>query len=86
MLWMALSRDDLRNAEKFILKEAPLEYFSKEINSLKKGRNVSSESSIISLSPLLDENGIRFVGGRLNVGKQCINNSDRNPVLVPKQS
>ncbi|CAG2239905.1 unnamed protein product [Mytilus edulis] len=64
----ALSSDDLRDAEKFILKEAQLEYFSKEINSLKEGRNVSSGSSIISLSPLLDENGILCVGGRLNEG------------------
>ncbi|VDI30170.1 Hypothetical predicted protein [Mytilus galloprovincialis] len=82
----ALSSDDLCDAEKFILNEAQLEYFSKEINSLKEGRHVSSGSSIISLSPLLDENGILCVGGRLNVGKKCTISSDKNPVFVPKKS
>lgn len=68
----SLISEELRDAETFIIKQVQLESFSKEINALMEGRNVSLESPISSLSPILDEKGVLRVGGRLKKGNKLV--------------
>lgn len=55
-------------------------YFRKEIESLKMGEPVQRDSSILSLNPLLDNDGVLHVQG-------CLNNAEilfeqRHPILL----
>ncbi|XP_011884105.1 PREDICTED: uncharacterized protein LOC105571249 [Vollenhovia emeryi] len=69
------------NAAKFLwLKRIQAELFPKEINSLANKRPLSSRSSLLSLSPFLDNDGVLRVGGRLSQAPLPF--STRHPVLL----
>ena len=53
-----------------------------EYRNLRKGKCVDSSSSIISLSPFLDEAGIIRVGGRLRHSALAFDS--RHPIILPK--
>lgn len=56
--------------------------FAQEIRELKKNGNVNAKSSIASLYPFLDKNGILRVGGRLQNAN--INYMQKHPAIIPK--
>ena len=58
--------EDLNHAENIIIKLTQKEFFQEEMNDLKSGREIKRSSSIITLSPSLDSNGVLRVGGRLS--------------------
>ena len=76
--------DTLKTTEQLILKKVQKTYFEREIKNLTSSKAVPNDSSLSSLCPYLDEEGILRVGGRLQ--KADISTSKKNPVLVPKQS
>lgn len=78
--------DIYRETELFILKQVQREHFPNEIKCCTEGRAIPKNSSIISLSPFLDENGLLRVGGRLNRAREHLNRLDVNPIIVPKNS
>ena len=57
----------MKNAEKCWLRETQRERFSKELTTLRQGRNVLKGSQLWRLSPFLDSDGILRVGGRLEM-------------------
>ena len=60
---------DLREAEKLVIKHVQEEKYGQEIRSLRERSSVPKSSSIRSLLPMLDEDGILCVGGRLKNAK-----------------
>ncbi|XP_052694947.1 uncharacterized protein LOC128173267 [Crassostrea angulata] len=84
---MQLTRyDEIREAETFVLKQIQQEFFSKEINSLKSGKLLNKDTSISTLAPFLDENGLMCVGGRLNKAAGILPSKEINPIILPKNS
>ncbi|CAC5406109.1 unnamed protein product [Mytilus coruscus] len=81
-----MSVDSYKKAELFILKECQKEVYSQEIECLAGGTRISKQSSLISLSPFLDSQGLIRVGGRLEKTKSWLPTGEINPIIVPKNS
>ena len=75
---------EYQNAEMFLLKEVQRECFGEEIACLSTGKRLPKTSSIISLCPILDKDGLLRVGGRISRIKGYIPSSETNPVILPK--
>ncbi|VDI37805.1 Hypothetical predicted protein [Mytilus galloprovincialis] len=71
----------LNESEIFIIKTIQSEVYSSEIDCIVNGQNLRKNSSIISLDPFLDSEGILRVGGRLN--KSNLPYQERNPLILP---
>ncbi|XP_052817602.1 uncharacterized protein LOC128243724 isoform X1 [Mya arenaria] len=68
-------------AKNFIIKQFQHEAYSKEILCLRDGKPLPRDSSISTLSPYLDEDGILRVGGRLK--NADLPQHEKKPVLIP---
>ena len=75
---------EYQNAEMFLLKEVQRECFGEVIACLSTGKRLPRTSSIISLCPILDNDGLLRVGGRISRIKGYIPSSETNPVILPK--
>lgn len=78
-----LTTEDLARAQLAIVKHVQERYFKKEISALVAGRPFSKSSSIRPLDPILDEDGVLRVGGRLR--HSGLPNSSKHPYLIPFQ-
>ena len=58
-------------------------HFAKEVSMLDKGKELFTTSKILKLSPILDEDGLLRVGGRLK--KSLFNQAVKHPVILPKK-
>lgn len=56
--------------------------FGREYQALLDKKNVSHKSSILSLHPFLDKNGILRVEGRL--GNSTLTYGQKHPIIIPK--
>ncbi|XP_029673836.1 uncharacterized protein LOC115241976 [Formica exsecta] len=63
---IALSASDSNTARIFWIKKIQADVFPTKIHELSKNQSLSSRSSLLSLRPFLDRDGILRVGGRLN--------------------
>jgi hypothetical protein len=63
------------------LKEVQYEAYQKEICALQEKRLLPSNSSLLTLSPYLDEDGILHVGGRLKASALPV--GEKHPILLP---
>lgn len=77
----ALTVRDLEQAELEILQTIQQEIFGEEINCLKKGKNISKSSRLISLGVFLDDNNIIRVGGRLRNAE--LDYDAKHQILLP---
>ena len=59
-----LTVSELSTAESYWISLSQNQHFSREINSFKSQRSISNSSSLISLHPFLDKEGLVRVGGR----------------------
>ena len=73
--------EDLRDAEKIVVKYVQRQKFEQEVKKLKSGSVVQKSSSIRSLLPMLDEDGILCVGGRLKHAKSQV--VCKHPYILP---
>ena len=69
-------------ATKFVLKEVQRDIFGREICCLQEKRPIPKDSSIISLNPFLDSDGILRLGGRLNKATH-LTSKEKNPTILP---
>lgn len=76
--------EQLVETERFIIKEVQYDAFPREIDSLKNGckERLPRNSSILSLNPFLDSNGILRVGGCIK--HSDISDSTKHPIIIPK--
>ena len=76
-----LSLSELSEAKNLIIKSIQEQEFSDEINNLTEGKTINSKSNIYSLNPILDENGILRVGGRLRHAN--LDPETKHPAIIP---
>ncbi|KAL9968821.1 hypothetical protein ACROYT_G020955 [Oculina patagonica] len=78
-----LEPEEIKNAEKYWVREAQRERFSEELTNLKGGGTVSKSSQLWRLSPFMDSDGILRVGGRLELSS--LPYDAKHPVILPKK-
>ena len=66
---------------KDLIRRCQEEEFSKEIRQIKNGENIDASSKLLSLTPVIDKDGILRVGGR--IGKVELPYESRHPVILP---
>ena len=76
-----LKISELQKANFTIIRWVQNQTFATELNSLKKGKPISSKSSILTLNPFLSKDNLLRVGGRLRNAK--FNFSTKHPILMP---
>ena len=70
-------------AEKTIIVTLQANYYSEEIQMLRKGKATHRSSPLHKLDPFLDPDGILRIGGRLE-HSQFLEFKDKHPVILPK--
>ncbi|KAK3742103.1 hypothetical protein QZH41_020261, partial [Actinostola sp. cb2023] len=55
--------------------------FEREIDCLKRSQRLPKTSPMVKLSPVIDENGLLRIGGRLN--EADLSNEERHPLILP---
>lgn len=70
------------DAELFIIKQAQNDRYLSEILAIKGGKHPPLNSSLISLNPVLDQNGLLSVGGRVKHMK--VSDLLTQPIIIPK--
>ena len=73
--------DSYKRAEKFVIKTVQAEVFSEELECLLSSKPLPRHSNILSLDPILDDEGIIRVGGRLKRSK--LDSTLTQPMLIP---
>lgn len=73
--------DFCKQSEKFIIREAQSDIYGKEVQCLREGKPLNRDSSLLTLAPVLNEEGLLCVGGRLR--KANISVRQKNPILIP---
>ena len=73
----------LDEAETVLWKSVQQESFGQELKDLKAGRSVSSNSTIVTLSPFLDSNGVMRAKGRLS--KSNLSYNMKHPIILPSK-
>ncbi|KAK0137861.1 Pro-Pol polyprotein [Merluccius polli] len=76
-----LTAEEVAEAERHWILEAQNQSFQREISEIKAGRDVHKDSKIRDLKPLLDENGLVCVGGRLQ--HSDLSFSEQHPWILP---
>ena len=76
-----LSANELKSAWRFLIQTIQQSTFEHEISSLKENVPLSRSSSIRSLLPFLDKDGLLRVGGRLT--NTPVDNFNPQPILIP---
>lgn len=77
-----LAVEEINNALLKILKLTQCECFQIEIKNLSQTNSVKANSTLLALSPFLDDNGLIRVGGRLK--NSNLNYSGKHPIVLPK--
>ena len=75
---------ELKEAELLIIRKTQADHYPAEISRLSDGQALDSKSSLLSLSPQLDGDGILRVGGRLS--NAPLDETARHPVILPRGS
>lgn len=71
--------DVMRQAEQLLLRRAQLDSFPVEVANIEKG--LCKNSKLLTLSPVMDENGMLRVGGRIDAASG-IPDEMKNPVIL----
>lgn len=78
-----ISSQHLQRSENLIIKYVQHDAFHEEIHQLQKNKAIKRSSKLLSLSPIIDENGLVRVGGRLTNSNVAY--LKKHPVILPKQ-
>lgn len=72
---------ELSKAMKTIIRSVQKATFSEELDLLSKGGNINKKSPLAKLNPLIDEDGLLRVGGRLKLAD--LSSQEKNPIILP---
>ncbi|KAI2645807.1 Protein CASC3 [Labeo rohita] len=76
-----ISVDSLEKAEREVIKSVQQKVYSEEFRCIQANRNISKQSSLIKLNPIIDSDGLLRVGGRIRrAGYEA---KEKNPVIIP---
>nr|CAI5841831.1 unnamed protein product [Callosobruchus analis] len=76
-----LSREELDDSLRLLIKTVQLECFEVEYNCLLKGKQIPTKSNILALNPFMHQDVLR-VGGRLNNADKTFN--AKHQIILPK--
>jgi len=76
--------EELLKAETLIIRCVQRETYSKEFSCLAAGKNISKDSPLRKLNPLVDEDGLLRIGGRLN--RSALDTREKMPLVIPARS
>ncbi|CAG9087799.1 unnamed protein product [Plutella xylostella] len=77
-----ITADEMEDILQTCIRYYQNEVYGRDIEDLKKKGKVRNKSSLITLSPFLDKNGIMKVGGRLQNAE--IAETAKHPIIIPK--
>ena len=75
---------EITSARLFLLRRVQKDVYADEIDDLKKAGHVSKHSSLVKLSPFLNQEGLLCVGGRLENAPLPFD--ARHPIILPTKS
>ena len=78
-----LRPDEIVTSEMQLIRLAQQEEFQEEIRALKSGRELPGKSKLLSLKPMLDEEGMLRCDGRLT-NADCLPWETRHPIILPR--
>ncbi|XP_021366693.1 uncharacterized protein LOC110459000 [Mizuhopecten yessoensis] len=70
-----------KHAEAVVIHQVQKDVFRKDFECLKKGKPLNKDSSLLSLSPVLNQDNLLCVGGRLR--RTAIPVQMKSPILIP---
>ncbi|MES9882937.1 MAG: hypothetical protein ABW185_18875 [Sedimenticola sp.] len=73
--------DSYRSAEHTVIRAVQREVFNKDLECIADNRPLPGNSPLRSLDPVVDDNGVLRVGGRLS--RADISTNERNPIIIP---
>ena len=79
----ALNGPEIESAKMMILKDAQQRAFSTDIKKIATSGSVHPSSPLLSVSPMLDEQGLLRAGGRLSLAPIC--EDARHPVILSRK-
>ena len=71
---------DLNHAESLLMQHVQAKAYSAEINALRQGKCVKCSSPLRRLNPVIDQNGILVVGGRLK--NSNLSHRQKHPIIL----
>ena len=77
-----LDIEEIKASQTHLIKMAQKREYADEIKDLQQGRCLKNSSTILPLSPYLDDDGCLRVGGRLSV--ESLSHELVHPLLIPK--
>jgi hypothetical protein len=78
-----LQVSELEGAERAIVRYIQNQTYSKEIHCLSQGQKIPAQSTIHQLQPVLDDEGILRVGGRLRFAP--LSDASKYPMILPQK-
>lgn len=79
-----LTTDEIKNAEIYWIRLTQQIQFGDEVRALRKNKPLNSKSTILTLNPFLDNDGVMRLGGRLQ--EADLPYETRHPAILPKRS
>ncbi len=77
------SVDKLSQAKNAIIRAVQQEVFAEEFRCFKDNKNIPKSSPLFTLNPLIDENGLIRIGGRMS--RVITGFDESNPIIIPRQ-
>ena len=78
-----ITPDEIMDVESHFIKVAQSECFVNELKSLRSGKVVKSDSKLLPLNPIIDDDGILRSDGRLQYAA-CLPWEARYPIILPR--
>jgi len=79
-----LACEELQRSMNILIKLHQIEAFPSELHHLQQGKAINPQSKILSLSPIIDQDGLLRVGGRLR--NASLPYSQKHPILLSSTS
>ncbi|XP_067932958.1 uncharacterized protein [Watersipora subatra] len=80
-----LSCEDLKTAEKLLIRADQNQHYNSEVKQLTEDRPVHKQSKIRKLTPCLDDHGMMRMKGRAQ-GSPLLTFDERNPIILDRSS
>ncbi|XP_020715832.2 uncharacterized protein LOC101455054 [Ceratitis capitata] len=78
-----LTAGEIKPAKKLLCRFVQEEAFTTEIQPIKNGQNITSNSTLLQFSPYIDEEGVLRVNGRIDAASWLPVNC-RHPIILPQ--
>lgn len=79
----AMTTENLEKARKLLIRNMQQETYTSELNSIQKQKDIPKQSSLRKLRPVMDDEGLLRVGGRIS--QSGLETSRTNPLIIPGQ-